>query len=331
MSATATQRPVRGASGPSGAQQGPLSPKRPPTTAHKNVTNNARRRRLRNNIILQVLAMIGLGAMLWPSAANWVSTLFHDGEISGYTSSVRKMLEAERLEALDIAYEYNRHLPAGVLRDPYTSPGDPQDTAAYQAYEQILKVQGTEAIGSLTYPALGIGLPIFHGTSEKVLKEGAGHLFGSSLPVGGPGTHSALTSHSGQMHAKLFDNLLKAKIGQTFHITVLGETTYYEVDQILTVRPEETQHLQIIPGEDYVTLITCTPIGINSHRELVRGVRVPPPDSSGANVIPGDGQGAGFPWWLLAFASGSVAVGYLLFTPPKRGRATQDDRGGAHG
>lgn len=290
-----------------------------------------RKKRLRNNILLQVLAMIGLGALLWPSAANWVSTLFHNGEISGYTSSVNKMPEHERLEALDVAYEYNQHLPAGVLRDPYTSTGEGEDAAAYEAYERILKIQGTRAIGSLTYPALSIGLPIFHGTSDKVLREGVGHIFGSSLPVGGPGTHSALTSHSGLLNAKLFDNLLKAKVGQTFHITVLGETTYYEVDQILTVAPEEIEHLQITPSEDYVTLITCTPIGVNSHRELVRGTRVPPPDTSGGGAIAGDGKTAGFPWWLVAFVGGSTAVGYLLFSPPKskRGGLTVSDSRGS--
>lgn len=315
MTMTTNVAGVRGASSPLDSSDlsspaGPRSPERQ--------TDERRRKRLRTNIVLQVLAMVGLGALLWPTGANWVSTLFHDGEISGYTSSVGAMPESERLAALDIAYDYNQHLPAGMLRDPYTSPDDPEDAAAYEAYAQILKVQGTQAIGSLTYPAVGIGLPIFHGTSDKVLREGVGHLFGSSLPVGGPGTHTALTSHSGQLNAKLFDNLHKAKEGQTFHITVLGETTYYEVDQVIAVLPEEVEHLQIVPGEDYVTLITCTPIGVNSHRLLVRGTRVPAPDTSGSGVIEGDGKGAGFPWWLIAFIGGSAAVGYLLFAPPKK-------------
>lgn len=308
MSLVVDEAPVRGAS----------EPFEDPGPRPIDGMASKRRKRLRTNIILQVLGMAGIGALLWPTAADWVATLFHDGEISGYTSSVGRMPEQERLAALDVAYEYNQYLPAGMLRDPYTSPGDPADSAAYEAYTHILEIQGTKVIGSLTYPALGIGLPVYHGTSDKVLKEGVGHLFGSSLPVGGPGTHSALTSHSGQLHAKLFDNLLKAKVGQTFHITVLGETTYYEVDQILTVLPEEVEHLQIVPGEDYVTLITCTPIGINSHRELVRGVRVPPPDNSGGGIIPGDGKGAGFPWWLVAFLGGSATLAYLLFAPAKK-------------
>lgn len=280
------------------------------------VPNNSKDR-FRSNLILQVLAMVGIGAMLWPSGANWVSSLFHDGEISGYTSAVEKMKENERLAELEAAHEYNRHLPAGILQDPLDMCEEHEEVAV-EAYRQVLTVNGTEAMGSLSYPALGIGLPIYHGTGEGALRKGVGHVYGSSLPVGGPGTHTALTAHSGQMHASLFDNLLKAKEGQTFQITVLGETTHYMVDQIKTVEPKAVGHLQIIPGDDYATLITCTPIGVNSHRELVRGVRIPAPETSGGGIIDGDCKTPGFPWWLVGFIGGSSVVAYLLFKSPKK-------------
>ena len=277
------------------------------------VPNKETSKQFRSNLVLQMLAMIGLGAMLWPSGANWVSSLCHDGEISGYTAAVDKMTENERVDALEAAREYNRQLPAGLMQDPFNFDED-REEAAINAYMQVLKVNGTDAMGSLSYPALSISLPIYHGTGEEVLRKGVGHVYGSSLPVGGPGTHTVLTSHSGQMHASLFDNLLKAKLGQTFQITVLGETRCYMVDQVLVVKPEEVEHLQVIDGQDYATLITCTPIGVNSHRQLVRGVRVEAPDIlGGGGAIAGDGAIPSFPWWLVAFIAGSLGVAYLLF------------------
>jgi len=279
------------------------------------------KRRLTVSIVLQVFAMIGIGALLYPSAADWFSTLNHDSEISGYIEAVDQLPGPERQAALAIARDYNAHMPRGVLRDPYTDTADTQqEDAAYLAYQQVLRVSDNGAIGNLTYPRLGIALPIYHGTSDATLKRGVGHLYGSSLPVGGPGTHSVLTSHSGALNASLFTPLPEAEIGDTFQVTVLGETRYYEVDRIQTVLPEQTESLRIVNGEDSVTLITCTPIGINSHRLLVSGVRVPGPDETGREAIAGDGRTAGFPWWALGFAGGSGAVAFLLFAPSRRKR-----------
>ena len=277
-----------------------------------------RKRRLCINWTLQGLAMVGLVTLLWPAGANWFASLHHDADVSGYTTSVSALTQSERLATLGLANNYNQHLPTGVLRDPYTSMGELEGSDAFQAYTGLLQVQGTDAIGTLTYPALGIGLPIFHGTSDEVLTKGVGHLFGSSLPVGGPGTHAALTSHSGQSGAKLFDNLLQAKVGQTFTVSALGQTSYYEVDQITTVTPDRVEQLEIVPGEDHVTLITCTPIGVNSHRLLVRGTRVAAPVSTGGSqAVAGDDKTAGFPWWAVGFIGGSATVAYLLFAPKR--------------
>lgn len=281
-------------------------------------------------ILLQVLAMIGIGALVYSSAADWFATLNHNSEVSGYVDAVAQLDPADREAKLRVARDYNAHMPQGVLRDPYTTAPDAEaETAAYEAYEQVLRVSDNGVIGELNYPRLGIGLPVYHGTSDEVISKGVGHLYGSSLPVGGPGTHSVMTSHSGLLNASLFTPLPKAKVGDTFHMTVLGETHYYEVISTEEVLPEQTESLRIEHGQDLVTLITCTPIGINSHRLLVTGTRVPGPDSDGRNMIAGDGITAGFPWWALIFLAGSGATGYLLFAPPRAKRGPDPEQGGA--
>ena len=270
-------------------------------------------------VLLQLLAMIGIGALLYASAADWFSRLNHNAEVSGYVEAVERLPDADRLSALNIARDYNSHMPQGVLRDPFSqTASDDADAAAYAAYEQVLTVSDNGVIGELRYPRLGIGLPVYHGTSDAVISKGVGHLYGSSLPVGGPSTHSVLTAHSGLVHASLFTPLPEAQIGDNFEITVLGETHHYRVDQIETVAPDHTGALRIVPGSDYVTLITCTPIGINSHRVLVRGERIPSPAAAGRQVIAGDGRTAGFPWWAVGFAAGSAGAAYFIFAPPRR-------------
>lgn len=285
----------------------------------------AQKRNLRTPILLQLAAMIGIGALLYPSAADWVATLGHNAEVSGYVREVEQLPGEVRLEKLQVAKDYNAHMPAGVLRDPYGANGDAelQEDAAYQAYTQVLRVSDNGVIGEMSYPRLNISLPVYHGTSEEAISKGVGHLYGSSLPVGGPSTHSVLTSHSGLVNASLFTKLPKAEIGDTFQVTVLGETQYYQVDGIETIEPFVTDSLGITQGEDRVTLITCTPIGVNSHRLLVHGIRVDAPPGAGDRVIDGDGRTAGFPWWALAFLGGSAATAYLLFVPPKSQRASR--------
>ncbi|MBO1901718.1 class C sortase [Leucobacter weissii] len=263
--------------------------------------------------------MLGIGALVYSSAADWFATLNHDAEISGYAEEVEALPDGIAEEELSIAQEYNAHLPQGVLRDPYSTAADAEaETAAYRAYEEVLRVSDRGVIGELGYPRLGIVLPVYHGTDDEVLSRGVGHLYGSSLPVGGPSTHAALTSHSGLLNASLFTPLPDARVGDAFTVSVLGETRYYEVDRIETVLPEETESLSIVEGEDYVTLITCTPIGVNSHRLLVRGSRVPAPDGGGAQASGIDGRSAGFPWWAVAFVGGSAVTAYLLFAPSRK-------------
>lgn len=280
------------------------------------------RRGLAVPLALQAVAMVGIGTLLYPSAADWFSTLAHNAQISGYVEQVRAAPAADVEAAWVAAESYNARLPHGTLRDPFTGDED-ERTAAYSAYEQLLTVGTTTLMGELTYERLGIALPIAHGTADDTLASGAGHLYGSSLPIGGPSTHSVLTAHSGLPHTSLFTPLTDARIGDTFEVTVLGRTHRYQVDSITTVTADDTESLSIVDGEDHITLITCTPIGINSHRLLVRGTRIADPaDDDASGVLAGDGLSAGFPWWALGFVAGSAAVAGLLFLPARR----RDDR-----
>ncbi len=300
-------------SGARGDGEGGSAPRRPAAPR--------RRRRLALNVVLQLAAMVAIALLVYPEAADWFARLNHNAEISGYIERVDATPSAERQAILDAAYAYNEQLQPGPLTDPYVSESEDAVLRSdlYLAYEEMLRVGGTDAIGTLSYPRLDIGLPIFHGTADETISEGVGHLYGTSLPVGGPNTHSVLTAHSGLPQAKLFTSLGEARVGDTFWISVLGEDHHYRVESVETVLPGETESLRIIDGEDWVTLFTCTPTGINSHRLMVHAARIP--DGAAVDeseVIAGDGLAAGFPWWAVWFAGGSGAVAWVIFAPPRR-------------
>lgn len=238
-------------------------------------------------------------------------------------ASVKNLNERERSALLEAGYEYNETLEIGQLIDPYTQidQDEAKNTAIFQAYKKLLAVSGSSAIGEVTYPDLGIGLPIYHGTSNEVISKGVGHMFGSSLPIGGPSTHAVLTSHSGLQNASLFTKLLNAKIDDVFWISVLSEDHFYQVRSVETVLPHETENLKIVDGEDWVTLFTCAPIGVNSHRFMVHAERIEAPDNSWVQEIKGDGIDAGFPWWLFWFLSASGVVAVIIFAPVRSKKA----------
>jgi len=172
-------------------------------------------------------------------------------------------------------------------------------------------------MGVIGIGSIGVNLPIYHGVAADVLDRGAGHLPGSALPVGGAGTHSVLTTHSGIVGRELFTRLNKVHVGDTFTITVLNQTLTYQVDQIKTVLPSDIATLAPMPGEDYVTLITCTPIGVNSHRLLVRGHRVAGAETTTPAQIIQSLRHGGFPWWLV-IAAGAVPAAVVLTAPLAR-------------
>jgi LPXTG-site transpeptidase (sortase) family protein len=180
-------------------------------------------------------------------------------------------------------------------------------------------------MGVMTIPSIGVNLPIYHTTGLDVLEHGVGHLPGSALPVGGPGTHAVLTAHSGVIGDRLFTDLPKVRLGDLFYLRVLGETLTYEVDDIQTVLPTDLAALGQVPGADYVTLVTCTPLGINSHRLLVRGTRVPTPvDGTAEAAVTAAVAAPGAPWW--PYPAPGAALLLVLVTRPRRAAA----RGPAH-
>lgn len=265
-------------------------------------------------VLVLIIITVGIAILLYPVAADWFSSRNHNSEITGYRKDVSQIDPAVRAEELQLADAYNAHMPQGLLRDPYSSsPVAPEEEdEAYRSYQRILGVSERGVIGAVSYPELGITLPLSHGTSDAVISRGAGHLYGSSLPVGGPSTHSVLTAHSGLANARLFTPLVDgAKVGQTFTVEVLGEKHYYEVRSVKNVLPENTDSLRIEPGKDYVTLITCSPIGVNSHRLLVRGERVPGPEAD-TGALANDDLTAGFPWWAVALIGGAALTGGVL-------------------
>jgi sortase A len=276
-------------------------------------------------ILIVLTAIIGMGVLLYPTAAAWFSDRIHATEINGYVATVENLAPADKQAIIEEARRFNAELPSGPLRDPYSLNSNGEQAtigAGSDAYKKILDVGPEGMMGRINIPSINVSLPIFHGTDEAALAKGVGHLFGSGLPVGGENTHSVLTGHSGFVNATLFDDLNKLTEGDTFTVTVLNETLYYQVDQILTVLPDETDDLRQVKGKDLVTLITCTPTGVNSHRLLVRGERIDPPATDTGHILPSTVADPGFPWWALAMA-GAAIISIGLTRPRTRPSETK--------
>lgn len=220
----------------------------------------------RSNIILILIFLVGLSVMLYPTVSDYVNQKNQSRAVASYSEEVENLSDVDYQAYFDAADDYNRRL--AETPDAFYRPEE------VSGYTDTLDVSGTGIMGYITIPKIGVELPIYHGTSDGVLQVAAGHLEGSSLPVGGAGTHAVISAHRGLPSAKLFTNLDELEVGDTFTITVLDRVLTYEVDQISIVLPTETDLLQPVEGKDYVTLMTCTPYGINTHRLLVRGKRI---------------------------------------------------------
>lgn len=211
-----------------------------------------------------VIILIGVGILVYPSLSEYLSEKNGSRATASYDDSVSKMQQQEIDAELEAARAYNRALfeeGSGVASIDNIGDVDLADD-----YWNLLRIDDTGMMGYISIPRLHTKIPIYHGTSEAVLQVGVGHMQGTSLPVGGESTHAVLSGHRGLPTASLFTDLDRMKIGDPFYIKVLNQTLAYQVDQILTVLPNETQPLQITEGQDYVTLVTCTPYGVNSHR-----------------------------------------------------------------
>ena len=221
-----------------------------------------------STIALLVIFLAGLSVLLYPSVSNYYNQFHASRAVANYDQKLGKMSKQDFAKYMKAAKNYNAVLARHALA---FKNGNPVDSA----YKSVLNVTGDGMMGYISIKKLGVLLPIYHGTSMDVLATGAGHLEGSSLPVGGASTHAVITGHRGLPSAKLFTDLDRLQPGDTFTITTLNETLTYEVDKISIVLPADVSKIDITPGKDYVTLVTCTPYGINTHRMLVRGTRIP--------------------------------------------------------
>jgi len=219
-----------------------------------------------STILLVLIFFLGLSVMLYPSVSNWWNSRVQSKAITEYEAVFAQTSKEENEALFQAADDYN----ARLLQISYPFMYYDQVTG----YDDCLDPGGNGVMGYITIEKIGVELPIYHGVSEPVLNVAVGHLPGSSLPTGGEGNHAVLSAHRGLPSAKLFSDLDKLAVGDTFVITVMDRVLTYQVDQVLTVLPEDVEALAPVEGEDYCTLVTCTPYGINSHRLLVRGTRV---------------------------------------------------------
>lgn len=232
-------------------------------------------------VLLFVIFLAGISLLLYPTISDYWNSLHQSRAISSYTEEVAQLDPDKCEEVLDAAVAYN----ISLLRRPISYFMDEEQV---NDYRRQLDITGTGIMGYVEIPAINCSLPIYHGTEETVLQTAVGHLEWTSLPVGGTNTHSVLSGHRGLPSAKLFTNLDQLTEGDFFILRVMNNVLTYEVDRILIVEPSDTKDLQIVPGEDLCTLITCTPYGINSHRLLVRGHRIENPESAAAVHIVAD-------------------------------------------
>lgn len=285
-------------------------------------------KRILANIFIALIFLTGLSVLLYPKVSDYLNEKNASRVIADYDRVMEELPPEDYSKDLEEAAEYNAWLThfdnlsaaAAAERDRTESP-----------YESLLNIGGNGIMAVIKIPSIDVNLPIYHGTSETVLQIASGHYQGSSLPIGGESTHAILTGHRGLPSAKLFTDLDRLEVGDIFYIKVLGDILEYEIDQIETVLPSELDSLSITPGEDYVTLVTCTPYGINTHRMLVRGTRVkydgnyeekvPMKPAPKHSDIPSEERGNGLSdrqWIIIAAAAFAAAVLLGLLLPGKK-------------
>ena len=261
-----------------------------------------------------LIFVAGIGVMSYPLVSSVINNIDSRNNVEEYTKTTKQMSSEETLEMFKRAEEYNQSLTNNVIIT------DPFDENAYKKiganYENALNVDGNGLIGYIDIPKINVYLPIYHGTTDKILAKGAGHLQNTSLPVGGESTHSVISAHTAYPGETFFDYLTDMQEGDEFYVHVLDRVLKYEVDSIKVVLPEETDDLRVIRGEDHVTLLTCTPYSINTHRLLVRGKRVAYDDSkyitTGASAASFGGDGIFFLGYKIPYpVAALIVVGFV--------------------
>ena len=218
------------------------------------------------NIILALVFFVGLSVLLYPLISDYWNSKTQSRAVTDYVNKISKITIDDYDDIFSAAKDYNERL--SKLAQPFI------EYEKLKNYSEVLNITGTGVMGYIDIDKINVELPIYHGTEEGTLAVAVGHLKGSSLPIGGEGTHCVLSAHRGLPSARLFTDLDKLEEGDTFRITVLNEVYTYRVDNVSIIEPEETELLQAVPGKEYCTLMTCTPYGINTHRLLVRGERI---------------------------------------------------------
>jgi sortase A len=285
-------------------------------------------------IVTALAAIVGATALTYTSAASWVSSVNQAQVVKRYQVSVDDAVPsaAQQLAAAD---RYNALLSSGaqVEANARKPVGAGSTTSAGGNYGELLETP-TGIMSRIQIPKIGVDLPVYHGTSDATLLKGAGHLEGTSLPVGGRGTLSVITGHRGLAEAAMFTDLDRMQAGDTFTITTFGRVLTYRVVDTRVVQPSDTETLHPRPGRDLVTLITCTPLGINTHRILVTGERVTPTPQADVEAARSAPTTVTFPWWLAFYLGGLALIGAYVWwggrirrVPSPEARAGRDDAG----
>ncbi len=274
------------------------------------------RRRWRPSFLLiltAVLAGVGATVLAYSPAASWINDYNQSLVVHQYNESVKKV-KPTASEQIAEARRYNADLSAGAVleKNANVPVGNGKSGQKTYDYWKLLDTPNG-AMSRIQIPSIGVDLPIYHGTSDQALLKGAGHLQGTSLPVGGKNTHSVITAHRGLADSTMFTNLDKVKIGDTFTLTTFGQVITYKVFDSRVVEPEDTTTLRQEAGKDLVTLVTCTPLGINTHRILVTGKRILPTPPKAISDAKSPQGGLPFPWWLVIYCGVLVLVGFYVW------------------
>ncbi|BAV22045.1 hypothetical protein yhcS [Corynebacterium glutamicum] len=250
--------------------------------------------------------------MLYPVVASSLNDWEQTRAAKNYSADRDILPLASQQASLEAAIEYNNRVGDLPLYDAWNGPENPV-SPEYNDY--LTQLSDGNAMGQLVIPTIDVNLPMYHGTDEETLEKGIGHLYGTSLPVGGQSTHSVLTGHTGIVSATILNRLDEVELGESIYIRTVGQDLKYEVSDIRVVLPEETDSLRIVEGEDLLTVITCTPYGINSHRLLVTGHRVPM-DPNEAAVF--EEAGSKLDWWMLVVAGAVIMVFIVIFVRSRK-------------
>lgn len=264
--------------------------------------------------IASLTILLGVCVLLYPQTASWFSQREQSRVVVAEQEALTQPPNDDaryRAEQIELAHDYNARLSSGALFEANARipVGDGEPVGSDRAYDELLAVDDNGFMGRLKYDDLAIDLPIYHGTDDDTLERGVGHLEGTSLPVGGIGTRSVLTAHRGLPESTLFTDLDEAAVGDTFTVSVYDQVLAYRVVETQVIDPDDTEAILADPDRDLVTLVTCTPLGINTQRILVTGERVTPTPEADLAAAAAAPDIPGFPWWALALGGTVLALG----------------------